>query len=224
MKKPQARARKVSGSHRNAQILRPGNKKYAARLVAMQTGGVPNAVRAPKGRPRRKLKEGQPDLCSKLTAKLRKEICAHVATGMSWQDAATLVGVHRNQISLWKAKGDADPQSAYGEFLRAAEQAELKRESVALKFISQSSDWKSRRWLLCNWRPEKYRMTSFSGELMGKDGQPLFPAAENAFLVKLELASPQTGTEPEPAFRIVKPGGQGADLWQPPQPNGEQPP
>jgi hypothetical protein len=94
---------------------------------------------------------------------------------MSWQDAAAMVGVHRNVISIWKAKGDADPQSEYGVFLKSAEEAELRREQVHLKFISQDKDWKARRWLLCNFRPEKYRMTSFSGELVGKDGVPLFP-------------------------------------------------
>jgi hypothetical protein len=99
---------------------------------------------------RRKLKTGQPNSHSKLTAELREQICAHVAEGMSWQDAARMVGVHRNVISIWKAKGDAEPDGPYGEFLPAAGQAELRRESVALKFILQSSDWKSRRWLLCN--------------------------------------------------------------------------
>jgi hypothetical protein len=71
---------------------------------------------------------------------------------MSWQDAASMVGVHRNVISIWKAKGDADPQSQYGIFLKSAEEAELRREQVHLKFISQDKDWKARRWLLCNFR------------------------------------------------------------------------
>jgi len=176
---------------------------------------------APKGKPHRKLKRGQPNSRSKLTAELSAKICGYVADGMSWQDAAAMVGVHRNVISIWKAKGDADPQSEYGVFLKSAEEAELRREQVHLKFISQDKDWKARRWLLCNFRPEKYRMTSFSGELLGKDGVPLFPAAENQFAVVLDVhPQPASGEPVAEAFRIVKPDG-GAELWQP---NGERPP
>jgi len=58
---------------------------------------------------------------------------------------------------------------------------------------------------------------------MGKIGLPLFPAPENSFVVKLELHPPEQPTEPEPAFRITKPGG-AVDLWKPPHPNGERPP
>jgi len=61
-------------------------------------------------------------------------------------------------------------------------------------------------------------------EISGKDGDALFPAADNQFKVVLELHPPEVPTEaPEPAFRIVRPGGQGVDLWQPPS-NGQQPP
>ena len=54
---------------------------------------------APKGKPRRKLKRGQPNSRSKLTAELSAKICGYVADGMSWQDAASMVGVHRNVSS-----------------------------------------------------------------------------------------------------------------------------
>jgi hypothetical protein len=36
-----------------------------------------------------------------------------------------MVGVHRNVISIWKAKGDAEPDGPYGEFLPAAGQARV---------------------------------------------------------------------------------------------------
>jgi hypothetical protein len=89
-----------------------------------------------------------------------------------------------------------------------------------LKFISQDKDWKARRWLLCNFRPEKYRMSSFSGELVGKDGLPLFPAAEKQFAVVLDVhAQPASGEPVAEDFRIVKPDGS-EELWQP---NGERP-
>ena len=64
-------------------------------------------------------------------------------------------------------------------------------------------------------------MTSFSGELVGKDGLPLFPAAEKQFSVVLDVhAQPASGEPVAEAFRIVKPDGR-AELWQP---SGERPP
>jgi hypothetical protein len=64
---------------------------------------------APKGKPRRKLKRGQPNSRSKLKAELSAKICGYVADGMSWQDAAAMVGVHRNVVSIWKADQWDDP-------------------------------------------------------------------------------------------------------------------
>jgi hypothetical protein len=226
MKKPKNKTpKRLRGSyhHRNSQILRPGARRHAAQLAASQPvkGNLESEPQAPKGKLRRKLKEGQPNPCSKLTTALTEKICGYVASGMSWQDAAALCGIHRNQITLWKAKGDAEGEGPYADFLRAAEQAELEREHEALSFIAKDRDWKARRWLLCNWRPEKYRMTSFSGELVGKDGLPLFPT-EQQFNVVLELHQPDQPQEPEPGFRIVKPDGS-VDLWVPPQPNGQEP-
>ena len=69
------------------------------------------------------LRRGQPNSRSKLTAELSAKICGYVADGMSWQDTAAMADVRRNVISIWKAKGDADPQSEYGVFLKSAEDA-----------------------------------------------------------------------------------------------------
>jgi hypothetical protein len=211
----QRRNYQLGGTKKRSVFLpMPGKKSEPENSVVVESC-------APKGKPRRKLKRGQPNSRSKLTAELSAKICGYVADGMSWQEAASMVGVHRNVISIWKAKGDADPQSEYGVFLKSAEEAELRREQVHLKFISQDKDWKARRWLLCNFRPEKYRMTSFSGELVGKDGLPLFPAAEKQFSVVLDVHAQPTNGEPvAEVFRIVKPDGS-AELWQP---NGERPP
>jgi hypothetical protein len=176
-------------------------KAYKHGSVFLPEAKKPEAAKsersAPKGKLRRKLKPGQPHARSKLTAELRERICGYVADGMSWQEAAALCGIHRDVVTDWKARGDAEPQSAYGEFLRAAERAKLKREHTHLAFISQDKDWKARRWLLCNWRPDKYRMNIFSGELTGKDGLALFFPQDNSFEVKLELHAP--GELPEPA-------------------------
>jgi hypothetical protein len=134
---------------------------------------------------------------------------------MSWQDAAAMVGVHRNVISIWKAKGDAHPQSAYGVFLKSAEEAELRREQVHLKFISQDKDWKARRWLLCNFNPSRYRMNTFSGELSGVGGTPLVPPGDNAFLFKLELHEPAAAPEEETQVSIIAPDGS-RTIWNGP--------
>ena len=131
--------------------------------------------------------------------------------------------VSRYRMKKLPQSAGAKAQNSWQRMQRrkSAEEAELRREQVHLKFISQDKDWKARRWLLCNFRPEKYRMTSFSGELLGKDGLPLFPAAENQFAVVLDVhAQPASGEPVAEAFRIVKPDGS-AELWQP---NGEKPP
>ena len=215
-KPPQSAGAKVQNSRqrmqrRNCQV--GGTKKRSVFLPVPGKKSEPEngamvEYCAPKGKPRRKLRCGQPNSRSKLTAELSAKICGYVADGMSWQDAAAMAGVRRNVISIWKAKGDADPQSEYGVFLKSAEEAELRREQVHLKFISQDKDWKARRWLLCNFRPEKYRMNSFSGELLGKDGLPLFPPSEQQFSVVLELHSQeQVDQKPAEAFRVVQPSG-----------------
>jgi hypothetical protein len=49
-------------------------------------------------------------------------------------------------------------------------------------------------------------MNTFAGELMGKDGLPLFPGSENSFLVKIELYPNEKGEEEKP-FVIVEPDG-----------------
>jgi hypothetical protein len=71
--------------------------------------------------------------------------------------------------------------------------------------------------------PELFPSEATRLQLTGKDDETLFPVTP--FNVVLELAAPpQQAAEPEPAFRIVKPGGAGADLWQPPESNGALPP
>jgi hypothetical protein len=112
----------------------------------------------------------------------------------------------RSAISEWKAKGSHDPESAYCKFLEAAEIAEAKREALHVKFIAQSGDWKSRRWLLCCWRPDRYKNTFVSAELSGPDNMPLFPPGENSFGVVIDLHPPGQ-TEPESEFTIVDVNG-----------------
>ena len=84
----------------------------------------------------------------------------------------------------------------------------MTKEEVALELIRQF--------------PELFPSEATRMQLSGVGDEPLFPSG-NQFNVVLELHAPEQPTEAEPAFRIVKPDGQGADLWQPPS-NGQQPP
>jgi hypothetical protein len=218
IQKAQRRAYQKNATRRTGVHLPPPAKTEATELKEKPVAKTASC--APKGgRPRRMLRRGQPHCRSKLTAELSAEICGYVADGLGWQQAAALVGVHRNVVTIWKARGEADPESEYGDFLRAAEVAELRREHVHLKYISQDRDWKARRWLLCNFRPEKYRTNTFSAELMGKDGLPLIPP-ENSFLVKLELHEPEVPSAAQPQFSIVAPDGS-RTIWN--GPPGEMP-
>jgi hypothetical protein len=151
---------------------------------------------------RRKLKAGQPHPHSKLNAELRKKTCGYVAEGLTWENAARACGINRTQICEWKAKGSHDPESAYGKFLEAAGVAEAKREALHVKFIAQAGDWKSRRWLLCCWHPDRYKNTFVSAQLSGPDGEPLIPPGENSFGVVIDL-HPQGSSEPEPEFTVI---------------------
>ena len=53
--------------------------------------------------------------------------------------------------------------------------------------------------------PQLFPSDAVRLQLSGVDGQPLFPAGENAFTVKLELHVPDKASAPEPEreFRIV---------------------
>jgi hypothetical protein len=194
--------RKIGSTHRNAQM--PLTKKRSVQL--QESNGT--ASRAEESDPKEKLKDGQPHPNSKLTRQLRTRICGYVADGLAWKDAAAMCGINRNVIAQWKARGEADPVSPYGEFLESARLAELEREHVHLSFIARDRDWKARKWLLCNFRPDKYRMNTFSAELSGPDGLPLIPA-ENPFEIKIVM-----GGEPE-KFEVMQYGGpHDGEKWQ----------
>jgi hypothetical protein len=192
--------------------LRRAFQKNATKKTGVHPAPEPNGPTAKQKR-KRKLEPGQPAACSRLTTELAKKICGYVSDGLTWENAARACGIHRSVISEWKGKGSHDPASAYGKFLEAAEIAEAKREALHVKFIAQSGDWKSRRWLLCCWHPDRYKNTFVSAELYGPDHMPLIPAAENSFAVLIDL-HPQEQNEPEPEFMIVDVDGKkqnGAD-------------
>jgi hypothetical protein len=220
MKKPSP-ARKIGGSHRNPQLLRPGNKKYAARLAAMQASGKkPEPAEAKplraKQRKRRIIRRGP----RKLTPSLIKRFVASIReTGGPIMFHCRALGVGESTYYEWRDEAKANAAPIYREFVEAVDKAQGER----LKLLYLKAEHAKPHEILFRQFPELFPSEATRMHLSGVGDSPLFPT-ENQFNVVLELHRPEQPTEPEPAFRIVRPGGQGADLWQPPQPNGERPP
>jgi hypothetical protein len=74
---------------------------------------------------RRKLRPGQPNALSKLDNALEKKICGFIASGMVWEDACQLCGIHRKTAWDWKCRGDAG-ERRYVQFLENTSLAELR--------------------------------------------------------------------------------------------------
>lgn len=139
-----------------------------------------------RGDPR--LKPGQPDLTSKLNDELREQFCGLIGNGASDQAACGICGLGVATLADWKVKGVVEPDSAYGAFVRAYTRAKCTREVVHVNKIITATDWKSSRWLLCNWAPETYKMVLHT-EHSGPDGLPIpVDVTVNPFEVRIVTA------------------------------------
>src|ERR1700730_40778 len=116
------------------------------------------------------LRPGQPDAKSKLDDDVQHKICNAVSSGQTFECAASLVHIDRTTLNDWRARGQQDPGSRYGEFNRALEAALLASETMLVHKILSDPDWKAAKWILKNRFPDRYRERY---ELSGPAGAPI---------------------------------------------------
>jgi hypothetical protein len=92
-----------------------------------------------------------------LTDDVQEKICNAVSAGQTFECAASLVHIDRATLNDWRQRGQQDPNSRYGEFNRALEQALLASETMMVHKILSDPDWKAAKWILKNRFPDRYR-------------------------------------------------------------------
>jgi hypothetical protein len=145
-----------------------------------------------------KLAPGQPHHSSLLTDAMEEKICQMIREGSTWTNACRMCGVSLATVEDWKSKGLHLPDSRYALFLERAELAVMEREKHHVAFIATDLDWKSRKWLLMNWHPDRYR-DRYWQELSGPDGAPI-PTSVAPFVVNITLAP--TPEDQQPQFTV----------------------
>jgi len=89
----------------------------------------------------------------KYTEARVKKVCAAVAQGLTYQDAAALAGINRHTLAAWR--------TAHPEFADALEQAESEfvRHHVGnIVAAADSGTWQASAWLLERRHPESYAL------------------------------------------------------------------
>lgn len=148
------------------------------------------------------MKPGQPSARSKLTYDVQEKICNAVRGGQTFECAASLVHIDRATLNDWRQRGQQEPDSRYGEFNRALEEALLASETMMVHRILSSDDWKACKWILKNRFPDRYRERY---ELSGPAGAPI-PLEHTGGKFSVEIICP-----PPPADAIPKPKPEPAD-------------
>lgn len=92
-------------------------------------------------------KMGRP---SKCTPAVRASILAAVAEGAFDYRAAQLCGVSKRTFSAWKTRGERNPRTVYGDFVRSLKQASAEGEHYHVKNIREraSESWQASAWYL----------------------------------------------------------------------------
>jgi succinate dehydrogenase flavin-adding protein (antitoxin of CptAB toxin-antitoxin module) len=150
---------------------------------------------------------GQAGPRSKLTDDVQQKICNAVSSGQTFDCAASLVRIDRHTLADWRARGQQEPDSRYGEFNRALEAALLASETMMVHKILSDPDWKAAKWILKNRFPDRYRERY---ELSGPAGSPIPVEHSGQFTVNV------TCTQDDPDPTIYDESGE-------PIPDGENP-
>ena len=154
----------------------------------MPSNPSPNKRTVRKHVRRLALRPGQPSPGSKLDDDVQQKICNAVSSGQTFECAAALVRIDRTTLNDWRARGQQDPTSRYGEFNRALEAALLASETMMVHKILQADDWKAVKWILKNRFPERYRERY---ELSGPAGSPIPVDMGARFTVNIACTDPE---------------------------------
>src|SRR5260221_6971114 len=71
----------------------------------------------------KRLRPGQPALVCKLDNRLEAKFCEYVKEGLPYESCAALVGISKQTFYSWRNRGEAEPDSRYGQFAQAVELA-----------------------------------------------------------------------------------------------------
>lgn len=117
---------------------------------------------------------------SKCTPARRKEILAHVRSGLPVKYAALLAGVDERSVYRWLAKGREQKRGIFRQFFHDLERAQS--ESVA-QLVSQVAeagrkDWRAATWLLTRRAPAEFMDPGKRAELMAAQARAEVARAE----------------------------------------------
>ena len=150
-----------------------------------------------KGHKRQKA-PGQPDVRSKLTAELTAEFCRLLVDtpGFSMRAACDFCGVSYSTVSDWIGRGEAEPETEYGTFVRAIKAANARgQKKVHLQALKRNPEF-----ILARRFPEDYPAEKQRHELAGDSNSIIdFIAAQRQRIA--EAAKLEDRTE---AARIIE--------------------
>jgi hypothetical protein len=133
----------------------------------------------------------------KLTDELEEEICKLIRGQMTLTDACAWVGINRTCVWEWRTKGQAHPESRYGQFERAIEKAYMVAKAYLIRGVAQHPDVRGKLFILKNRYPDEFR-DRIVQEMSGPNGAAMpLQVTVNPFEIKIVMAG-----EPE-AFRTI---------------------
>ncbi len=141
-------------------------------------------------------------MCCKLDDRLERKLCGYIREGLSYEVSCALVGISRQSFYSWKNRGDAEPESRYGQFARAVENANAQAvRKLHTAVCASDPKWILERRFVNDYGPPKLRTET---ELTGPGGGPV--AKGNPFTVNITCNGPQI------AFPIRNESGKDDDL------------
>lgn len=130
---------------------------------------------------------------SKLTPEITERVAALIRAGNTVEIAAQAMGISRATFFSWMNRGeDARPESPYGQFRGAIEQARAEAEATLVTRIAKAAangSWPAAAWLLERGSPERWAKTS---ERRPLDDNHKAAAASDPFAEVDELAAKRT--------------------------------
>ncbi len=101
----------------------------------------------------------EPGRPTKLTPKIQERIIQAISLGNYRKDAAAFAGVDPATVHRWMVRGANEPQSEYGTFRRAVQEAEARSKVAAMGCVTKAArdgDWKAASWWLSRKYPHQY--------------------------------------------------------------------
>lgn len=99
-----------------------------------------------------------PGTYSQLSPRIIETFCLALKRSLYLETAAACVGVTLRTIQSWKKQGRENPDTVYGEFLRAVEKtlAEVETQHVQAMVVESELNWLCRAWLLERRFPQRW--------------------------------------------------------------------